>query len=297
MMADRWLYALAVPGLLFFLVFRYVPMYGVTIAFKNYSIYKGYAASEWVGLQNFVRLFSMFGFQRALRNTIIISLLKLLFGFPAPIVLAILLNEVVHLRYKKLVQTTLFLPHFISWVIVAGLFYGLLSPHAGAIRALAESVGYEGEIVNLMGSKRYFRGVLVVSGIWHNAGYGAIIYIATIATIDTQLYEAATVDGANRWRQLWHITLPGLRTTIVLLLILRIGRLLNVEFEQVFAMYNPLVYEVSEILETYVYKLGIFEAKYSLATATGFFKSIIGLILVFAMNALAKRIDEESGLI
>lgn len=294
---DKWLYVLALPGILYFLVFRYIPIYGVTIAFKNYSIYKGYFESEWVGLANFVKLFGQFGFQRALRNTLIISFYKLVVGFPAPIILALLLNEVRHALYKKTVQTTLFLPHFISWVIIAGLLYALLSPYSGVVKALGEKLGYEGRLVDLMASKQYFRGVIVVSELWRNAGFGAIIYIATIATIDPQLYEAATVDGAGRWRQLWHITLPGIRTTLVILLILRVGRIMNVGFEQIFAMYNPMVYEVSEVLETYVYKIGIFEAKYSLATATGFFKSTVGLGLVLLTNTIAKRIDQDSGLI
>jgi putative aldouronate transport system permease protein len=294
---DRWLYVLALPGILYFIVFRYLPIYGVTIAFKDYSIYKGYFESEWVGFANFIKLFGQFGFQRALRNTLIISFYKLVVGFPAPVILALLLNEVTHTLYKKTVQTTLFLPHFISWVIIAGLLYALLSPYSGVVRTVADMLHHEGKIVDLMASKKYFRGVIVVSEVWRNAGFGAIIYIATITTIDPQLYEAATVDGAGRWRQLWHVTLPGIRTTLVILLILRIGRIMNVGFEQIFALYNPMVYEVSEVLETYVYKIGIFEAKYSLATATGFFKSVVGLGLVLLTNTIAKRIDEESGLI
>ena len=285
-----------IPGLAYFILFQYVPMYGVTIAFKNYSIYKGFFESDWVGFDNFVRLFALFGFKRAFRNTVILSLLKLIFGFPVPIILAILINEVSHTMYKKAAQTILILPHFISWIIIAGLLYTLLSPSTGLVRELLSFFGYEGKIVNLMGSKEHFRGVLVGSHVWQAAGYGSVIYIATIATIDAQLYDAAVVDGAGKLRQLWHVTLPGLRSTIVILFILRLGHLMNVGFEQVFALYNPLVYEVSEILDTYVYKIGILEAKFSLATATGLFKSAIGLVLVLSANYIAKRVDRTSGL-
>jgi putative aldouronate transport system permease protein len=297
MKKDKLLYMMAIPGILFFIVFHYVPMYGILLAFKKYNIYQGFVASPWVGFDNFVKLFGMYGFDRALRNTIIISLYQLVFAFPVPIVLAIMLNEVRGSMYKKFVQTTIYLPHFVSWVIIAGIMFALLSPTTGVIRTVAEWFGYEGAVINLLASKEYFRSLLVLSNIWKEAGFGTILYLATIVTIDQQLYEAAKVDGAKKWQQIWHITLPGLRTTIVILLIFRVGHILNAGLDQVFALYNPQVFEVSEILDTYIYKLAFDEAKYDLATASGVFKSVIGLALVFITNYFAKKIDSESGLI
>jgi putative aldouronate transport system permease protein len=293
---DRLLYLLLIPGLVYFVVFHYLPMYGIVIAFQDYSIFKGFAGSRWVGFGTFSRLFSMFGFSRAFTNTIIISLLKLLFGFPMPIILALLLNEVTHLGYRKAVQTAIFLPHFISWVVIAALLYTLLSPSSGILKAVLTKLGYQGAVVNLMGDKQYFRPLLVATHVWREAGFGSIVYIAAISGVDPELYDAASVDGAGKWRKLWHVTLACIRTTIVMLFILRLGALLNAGFEQIFAMYNPLVYEVSEILDTYVYKIGIVEAQFSLATATGLFKSAIALCLVLGANALSRRIDPDSAL-
>lgn len=288
---------MAIPGILFFIVFHYVPMYGILIAFKKYNLYQGFGGSPWVGLDNFVKLFEMGGFRRALGNTMIISFYQLIFAFPAPIILAIMLNEVRHMLYKRFVQTVIYLPHFVSWIIIAGILYAFFSPSTGVIRELAVWFGYEGTITNFLSSKEYFRGLLVVSNIWKEAGFGTVLYLATIASIDPQLYEAAKVDGAKKWRQIWHITLPGLRTTLVILLIIRVGHILNAGLDQVYALYNPQVYEVSEILDTFIYKLAFEEAKYDLSTATGVFKSVIGLVLVLITNYIAKKIDRDSGLI
>ncbi|WP_259617493.1 ABC transporter permease [Paenibacillus doosanensis] len=293
---DKLLYFMALPGILFFLVFHYIPMYGILLAFKNYNVYQGFFASEWVGFDNFKTLFGMYGFDRALKNTIIISLYQLVFAFPIPIILSIMLNELRHEMYKKFVQTSIYLPHFVSWIIISGILFAILSPSTGVIREIAQLFGYNGSIVNLLSSKEYFRSLLVVSNIWKEAGFGTVLYLATIATIDQQLYEAAKVDGAKKWQQIWHITLPGLRTTIVILLIFRVGSILNAGLDQVFALYNPQVYEVSEILDTYIYKLAFQDAKYDLATASGLFKSLIGLVLVLFTNYIAKKIDPESGL-
>ncbi|SDD57356.1 putative aldouronate transport system permease protein [Paenibacillus sp. UNCCL117] len=294
---DKWLYLMALPGLLFFLVFHYGPMYGIVIAFKHYNIYQGIFASDWVGFDNFRTLFEMSGFRRALRNTIIINCYQLLFVFPAPIILALMINEVRSIRFKKIVQTSVYLPHFVSWIVIGGILYAILSPSTGVVKELAALFGYEGPVVNLMGSQEYFRGLLIVSSVWKETGFGTVLYLATIVTIDPHLYEAAKVDGARKWRQIWHITLPGLRTTIVILLIFNVGSFLNAGLEQVYALYNPIVYEVSEILDTYLYKLAFEEAKYDLATASGVFKSTVGLVLVLLTNYLAKKIDKDSGLI
>lgn len=294
---DKIIYLMAVPGVLFFLVFHYVPLYGILIAFKKYNLYQGFAGSPWVGFDNFAKLFAMSGFTRALKNTIIISVYQLVFAFPAPILLAILLNEVRHVLYKRFVQTVIYLPHFVSWIVIAGILYAFFSPSNGVIKAIAVAFGYEGAVINFMGSKEYFRGMLVLSNIWKEAGFGTVLYLATITAIDPQLYEAAKVDGARKLQQIWHITLPGLRTTIVILLIFRVGQMLSAGLDQVYALYNPQVYEVAEILDTFVYKLAFEEAKYDLSTATGLFKSIIGLVLVLATNYIAKKIDRDSGLI
>ncbi|MBD0379800.1 ABC transporter permease [Paenibacillus sedimenti] len=293
---DKLLYLLAVPGILYFLIFDYIPMYGVLIAFKHYTIYEGFFGSEWVGFENFEKLFSTYGFTRALKNTVIISIYQLVFAFPVPIILSLLLNEVRHALYQRFVQTTIYLPHFVSWIIIGGILFAILSPSTGVIGELARAFGYEGTVTNLLSSKEYFRGLLVVSNIWKEAGFGTVLYLATIATIDPHQYEAAKVDGAGKLRQIWHITLPGLRTTIVILLIFRMGQILNAGLEQIFALYNPLVYEVSEILDTYIYKLAFEDAKFSLSTAAGLFKAAIAFVLVLVTNYIAKKIDNESGL-
>ncbi|MBD2846319.1 sugar ABC transporter permease [Paenibacillus sp. IB182496] len=294
---DKWLYLMSLPGILYVLTFEYGPMYGIVVAFKDYNIYDGVFASSWTGLDNFRTLFEMSGFRRALVNTLIIGTYQLILVFPAPILLSLLINEVRHVVFKKFVQTSVYLPHFVSWIVIGGIMYAILSPSTGIVKALASLVGYEGAITNLMASTEYFRGVLVASSIWKEAGFGTVLYLATIATIDPHLYEAAEVDGAKKWRQIWHITLPGIRTTIVILLIFQVGRFLSVGLEQVYALYNPVVYEVSEILDTFLYKLAFENAKYDLATASGVFKSVVGLILVFTTNYIAKKIDSDSGLI
>ena len=294
---DRGLYLIALPGILFFLIFHYLPMYGVTIAFRDFNIFKGFSGSEWVGFDNFVKLFNMYGFTRALKNTIIISLMNLIISFPVPIILAIAINEIKNLRYKKLVQTSIYLPHFVSWVIASGILMTIISPNSGVLKGIVEAIGINVNLPDLFTSKGSFRWLLVLSGIWKESGYGTIMYLAAIVSIDQQLYEAAIVDGAGKWNQIWHITLPGLRSTIIVLLILRVGQILNVGLEQIFAMYNPAVYEVSEVLDTFIYKIGLQQVEYSLATAAGLFKSSIALILVLVTNKIAKKIDPESGLI
>ena len=294
---DYLLYLLVVPGILYFVLFKYVPLYGITIAFREFTIFKGYSDAPWVGLAVFQKMFSLAAFDRAFVNTIIISLAKLLWAFPAPILLSILINEVVHARLKKAIQTSLLLPHFVSWVIIGGIFYTLLSPNSGLIKQVADWLGYQGEIVNVLGDKRYFRSFLVISSIWKEMGYGTIIYLAAITGIDQELYEAARVDGAGKLAQAWHVTLASIRPMIVLMLILRVGALLDAGFDQIFVLTNPLVNEVAEILDTYVYRIGVVQQNYSLGTAVGLFKSLIGLGLVLLTNWIARKIDEDSALI
>jgi len=271
-------------------------MYGVSIAFRDYNIFKGFSDAPWVGLDIFRKLFASPAFIRALKNTVIISFTKLLFGFPSPIILSLLINEVVHAKLKKAIQTSVLLPSFISWIIIGGLMFSILSPNSGLIKYAADILGYQGKIINIMGSKEHFRKVIIASHVWKGMGMGTIVYLAAIAAIDPQLYEAAIIDGAGKMQQVWHITLATIRPTIVILLIFRVGALLDAGFEQIFAIYNPLVYEVSEIIDTYVYKTGIIQQNFSLATAAGVFKSLIGLVLVLITNFTAKKIDEDSGI-
>ena len=271
-------------------------MYGLTIAFKKYNIYKGFAASKWIGWENFEKLFSMYGFTDALRNTIVISLKKIIFGFPVPIIFAIALNEVRYMKFKKTIQTVVCLPHFISWIVVQGLLFTMFSASSGALKNIMVLFGEEGKALNLLASKEHFQGLIVVSDIWKEFGYGSILYFATLAGIDPQLYEAASIDGAGKLRQIWHITLPCLRSTILIMLIMRLGNILNAGFDQIFAISNPMVSEVAEILDTYVYKLGITKQDFSRSTAAGLFKSVIGLIAVLSTNAIVKKIDPENAL-
>ena len=294
---DKLLYFMAIPGIIYFILFHYVPMAGLYMAFVKYNIYKGFAASPFVGFANFEKLFNMYGFPEALRNTMVISFMKILIGFPLPIIFAIALNEINNKYFKKITQTVVCLPHFISWIVVQGLLYTLFSSSTGVIVDLARIVGYEGKIVNLLASKEHFQGLIVVSDIWKTFGYGSILYIATITSIDQELYEAAKIDGAGKLKQIWHVTLPGLRSTIVIMLIMRVGNILNAGFDQIYAISNDMVTEVAEILDTFVFKLGITRQDFSRATAAGMFKSVIGLVMVLITNAIVRKIDSDSALI
>lgn len=285
------LYLIMVPGILFFLVFRYAPMWGIVIAFQNYSVFAGIAGSEWVGFEHFRAMFLSNDFYVIFRNTLLISLYKIIWGFPAPIVIALLLNEIRLMAYKRTIQTMIYLPHFLSWVIIGGILFNVLSPTTGVINGVIQWLGFKP--VLFLGDPAWFRSVLVISDIWKDAGWGAIIYLAALAGIDPQLYEAAIMDGANKWKQLWHITLPSILSTIVILFVLRLGNVLEVGFEQIFVLYNPLVYEVADVIETYVYRVGITQGQFSFSTAVGLFKSVVGMILVVAANRIAKKLGQE----
>ncbi|WP_199614147.1 ABC transporter permease [Paenibacillus alkalitolerans] len=288
---DKYLYLLVLPGVLYFLLFKYVPMWGIVIAFQEYSPYMGVFNSEWVGLDHFVRFFSNPDFMLLFRNTMMISLLNLLFFFPLPIVLSLLLNELNHEVFKRVIQSIVYLPHFLSWVIIAGISFLLLSQSSGIINMIIESLGYSR--FDFLTNADTFWGLLVLQNIWKETGWGTIIILAAITGVDTQLYEAAKIDGASRWRQVWHITLPGIRSVILVLLILRLGHIMDVGFEQVFLMSNGAVAHVADVFETYVYRNGIQQGQFSYSTAVGLFKSVVGLILVILANRLAKRIGEE----
>ena len=279
------------PVLVYFLVFRYLPMYGITLAFKKFNLGLGILGSPWVGLDNFKTIFNTQTFLRAVRNTVIISLQRLVFSFPMPIVLALLLNEVRHLRFKNVVQTVSYLPHFLSWVILAGMFLQLLSPSTGPVNHILTQWFGRPDPIFFLGDNTYFRGTLIVTDIWKGMGWGSVLYLATISGIDTSLYEAAVMDGASRLQRIWYITMPSLVPTISILLILNVGGILDAGFDQIFNMYNEAVYETADIIDTYVYRVGLGQMRYSLGTAVGLFKNVIGFFLVIVTNRISQRIS------
>lgn len=296
-MKRYWMvYAMLIPGLLYIIVFKYVPMYGVLMAFKDYKGIGAVMDAPWVGFKNFERLFSANAFKRALGNNMIISVAKLLCGFPAPILLALLIDGVSHKGLKKLTQTAVILPSFLSWIVVYGLLYAIFSPSTGLIQNVLEFFGYQGRIPDVLSTKSTFREVLVGSYVWKQGGASTVVYLAAIMNIDQELYEAAAIDGAGRWRQLWHITLSGIRQTIITLFIIRVGDVMYAGFDQIYAMSNDAVIAVADIIDTYVYRLGLTQRNFSLATAAGLFQSAVGLVLVLITNYISKKIDPDSGI-
>ena len=273
------------PGVLFFLLFNYLPMLGLVIAFKDFRLVDGIMGSAWSGLDNFRRLFGGADFPLALRNTVTISLLRLCFGFFAPIALALMLNEVRVSWYKRTIQTVTYIPYFLSWVILGGIFLIMFAQN-GPVNQLAMMVGVEP--IEFLTDDFWFIVVIIVTGIWQAAGYGAVIYLAALSGISPDLYEAAVVDGAGRWKQTWHITIPGLIPTIVTLFILNLGHVLNAGFDQIYNMYNPIVFDAADIIDTYVLRR-IVLMDFGLATGAGLFKSVVGLLMVVLANSLARR--------
>lgn len=288
-------YLLLIPVVAWYIVFCYVPMGGLVIAFKKFSAIRGIAASPWVGWENFERLFASAAFLQSVRNTIIISALNLVIGFPLPIIFAVLLNEITFSPFKKLVQTVSYLPHFISWSVAGGMVYMLLSPSTGAIAAIVEALG--GTPQNYIGISAYFRPIVVGSGIWKSMGWSAIIYMAAISSVDEQLYEAARIDGAGRFARIWHVTLPGIRPIIAIQLILTVGNILNVSFDQIFVLITDLTLDVGETIDYYIYRVGLGSSNnFSLATASGMLKSVIGLVLVVATNKICRMLTDGEGI-
>lgn len=290
MLMYRGLLIMLIPAVVWFLVFEYYPMYGVIIAFKKYRILEGIVGSPWVGLDNFERLFRSPTFLNVFRNTLLISFYKLIFGFPAPIILALLLNEIRIQKFKKAVQTISYLPHFISWVVISALIRQLFSPTSGVVNHLLLLIGLEP--INFMIEPGFFRPMIVMANIWKDVGWGSILYLAAISSIDPQLYEAATVDGAGRFRQAISITLPSLAPVIVILFILRVGFLMNAGFEEIFNLYNPITYSVGDILDTYAYRVGLVEFDYSYSTTISLFKNVIGLLMLIFTNAIVRRFSD-----
>lgn len=285
------LYIMLLPGIAYYIIFHYIPMAGIIIAFEEYDVFSGIWGSKWVGLQNFQELFSSPSFFKIFRNSLLISIYKLAVCFPVPIVLAIMINEVGNKIFKRTVQTVVYLPHFLSWVVIAGIVINILSPSDGIINVIIKAYG--GTPVNFLASKDKFRTILVLSDLWQSMGWNTIIYLAALSNIDPQLFESAKMDGAGKLQQIFHITLPGIRSTIIVLLLMRIGSIMNNGFEQIYMLYNPNVYEVADVFETYTYRIGLVDMRYGYSTAVGLFKSIISLILLTGTNKLARLFGER----
>lgn len=289
LVTNRYLYLLLLPVVANFIIFHYIPMGGIIIAFKRYNIARGFLESPWIGFQNFQSFFNSYYFTRLIRNTLSISLLSLIWGFPVPILFAILLNEIKVVWFKKMVQTVSYLPYFLSVIIVVGLLNSFLSMD-GVVNSVIQVFG--GEPISFLSKPEYFRTIYIASGIWQSTGFAAIIYIAAMSGIDPELYLAAAIDGAGRIRRIWHVTLPGLVPTIVILLIISMGSILNADWMKIMLMQTGLTKEVSDVIQLFVYQRGLINADYSFATAVGLFQSVIGFILIVVANKISKSVSE-----
>lgn len=287
---DKWLYLLVLPGMIFLLIFRYIPIAGNVIAFMDFNPYNMWN-SEWVGLKHFITLFNKPAFLLVFKNTLVISLLKMVIGFPIPIILALMMNEMKNLKFKKVSQTLLYLPHFISWVVLSGLIMNMLDPDTGLVTSIITFI--TGEKIQVLTDKGAFVPMLIVTDVYKNMGWGTIIYFAALSGVDPQLYEAAEIDGARKFKQMLHITLPSIMPTIIIQLILSCNNIVNAGFDQIFMLYSALVYDVADIIDTYVYRIGIQKADYSFSTAANMFKSIIALVMILIVNTLAKKTGNE----
>lgn len=282
------LHLMIIPGLILIILFSYVPMAGIVIAFQKFIPARGlFGDQQWIGLDNFKYVMQLPSFKRVIWNTLYISSLKLIFGLLVPITFAILLNELKNAAFKRTVQTTIYLPYFLSWVVLGGILIDILSPSMGIVNSFLSAIGLPK--IFFLGDNTWFPITLIASDVWKTFGYGTIVYLAAITGIDPGLYEAATIDGGNRWHKIWHITLPGMRMVIVLLCVLSLGQLLNAGFDQVFNLYSPPVYESGDILDTFVYRLGLIDAQFGVATAVGLFKSIVSFILISSAYFFAYR--------
>ncbi len=289
---SKYLLLLLLPGTAYLIVFQYIPMYGIIIGFKDFSPGLGIWRSEWVGFRWFAEFFqSVYAF-RLLRNTILISLYSLIWGFPIPIIFALLLNELRNGFFKRAIQTVSYFPHFISTVIIAGLIVNFLSPTDGIVGLLLKHL--TGETTSLLTDPAWFRTIYITSGIWQEFGWSSIIYLAALSAIDPQLFDAAKIDGAGRWKQMRHITLPGIMPTIVILLILKMGSMLNVGFEKIILLYSPAIYETSDVISTYVYRRGLLGADYSFGAAVGLFNSLANFLLLIIANSISKKVNDTS---
>lgn len=287
---DKYLILLVAPVIIYYILFSYVPMYGSIIGFKDFTPGNGILDSPWVGFKWFIEFFKSIYFGRLISNTLILSFLSLIFSFPVPIIFALLLNELKSKHYKLAIQTISYMPHFISFVIVVGIMSNFLSPSDGVINIFIQKIGIKP--INFMGDSNWFRPLYIGSGVWQNFGWNSIIYIASLSCIDTQIYEAAKIDGANRWDQMLNVTLPGLMPTTMMLLILSLGGLMNIGFEKIILMYTPATYEVADVISTYVYRRGILGSQYSFASAVGLFNSVVNFVLLISMNKISKKLTE-----
>ncbi|MGG1513904.1 ABC transporter permease subunit [Paenibacillus oryzisoli] len=285
------IYLMILPGFLAIVLFKYLPMFGIVISFQKYSPFKGIWGSQWVGFDHFVRLFTEQQFVTLLKNTLLLNLIDICFYFPAPIVFALILNEVRMKWFKSTMQTVVYLPHFVSMIVVVGLTIVLFAGESGGVNLFLDSIGlprYQG-----LNDPDHFRFIWLLQNIWKEVGWSAIIYLAALSAIDPTLYEAAVMDGANRWRQIWHITLPSLGGVILTLFILRLGSFIDIGFEHIFLLQNPLNLSVSDVFDTYIYRIGVQQGEFSYTTAVGLFKSVVGLVMVLSANMIAKRAGKE----
>ena len=295
LVANQWqIQSMVWPGIILVFIFAYIPMYGILMAFQDYNIFKGIFNSEWVGFKHFVMFFESQEFFTVMRNTIVISLLKLLIGFPAPIILALMLNEVRNQRFKRSIQTISYLPHFLSWVIVAGFVGSILSTDNGSLNILLEELKFIDEPINFLSIPEYFWTIIIATGVWKEIGFASIVYLAAIAGVNPQMYEAAAIDGAGRLKQIYHITIPSIMPVILIFFILAIGNLLSAGFEDLLLLgSNPILRDVADVIDTYVYRVGILNNRFSYATAVGLFKAIISVGLLVFANRFARRMGSS----
>ena len=289
---DWQIYLMLLPTIVWLLLFLYKPMYGLQVAFKDYSLFRGVAGSEWIGFEHFERLLASDQFVRALRNTVVISLYSLLIAFPIPILLALMFNEILNQKYKKAAQTIVYLPHFISSVIIAGIVMTALSPSSGIVNTVIGWFGFEP--IYFLTRAEWFRPIFIGTTIWQEAGFQSIVYLAAIAGVSPTLYESAVVDGASRWQMMWKITIPAILPTIIIMLIIRIGNILEVSFEMIILLYQPATYETGDVVNTFIYRQGLQAGQYDFAAAAGLFNAVMAFILVTSANALSRRFSRTS---
>ncbi|MCP3781202.1 MULTISPECIES: ABC transporter permease [Paenibacillus] len=289
---DYELYLFLLPIIIIYLVFKYYPMYGIQIAFKDFSPSRGIWGSEWVGFKHFIDFFDSYNFWTIMTNTLTLSVLSLVFSFPAPIIIAIMLNQMLAKRYKKIVQTVIYAPHFISTVVLVGMLNVFLSPNSGIVNHIITLFG--GDPIMFLADEGWFRPLYILSGVWQETGFATIIYLAALAGVNPELHEAAIMDGASKWKRVMHVDIPSILPTIVILLILALGNIMGIGFEKAFLMQNDLNYATSNIIPTYVYEIGIQKAQYSFSTAIGLFNSVVNIILIITVNRIAKKLTETS---
>lgn len=289
---HRLFYLFMLPGIVWFFIFSYIPMYGLTVAFKDFNFIGGITGSPWAGLKYFKEFFQFYQSKEIIRNTLTISLMKLVIGFPMPIIFALLLNEVRALKFKKAVQTISYLPHFISWVVVVTILQRMLTPYGGPVNEFISSLGFDK--IQFLGSLSYFYQVIILSDIWKTVGFGAIIYLAAISGVDQQLYESAKMDGANRFKQMWHITLPSIRSVMVIMFLLACGNIMTVGYEQLLLLNTPATASIGTVLDVYVIQSGLEQGRISYGTAVGLFQGVIGVILIIVANSISKKVNETS---